>query len=146
MCKKQILLAVLLMLAACRDDPPPNNIAEAARIEKEVARRVEAARLESSVRLSRLRTIRVVGFILLAGGAVAGLLWVRRTRFPNTTPQFGTQQARLPLWQDHYPPSEGRVIDPSTGIPAVPSAKPFQGRNPQAKSQTPQKHETAPRA
>ena len=83
-----LTILLILLLAGCNDDTPAtpsSKAAEAARIEREVARRVSAARLESAVRTSRLRTIRVVGFIVLAGGAVVGLVWLRSRRFPDLT-------------------------------------------------------------
>jgi len=118
-----VILMILLLLTGCNDDSSAtqsSKAAEAARIEKEVARRVEAARYESIVRNSRLRTIRVVGFIILAGGAVAGLIWLRNRRSPEHPSLHsrhpGTQP---PLWDDHYPSGNGRVIDFPPG-PASP--------------------------
>lgn len=110
-----VILMILLLLTGCNDDSPTQSskAAEAARIEKEVARRVEAARYESIVRNSRLRTIRVVGFIVLAGGAVTGLIWLKNRRFPEH-PALHSRHPGMqspPLWNDHYPSGNGRVID-----------------------------------
>jgi hypothetical protein len=108
-----ILIVALLMVGGCRDGQPADKSAEEARIETEVARRTKAVETELKIRQHRLHTIRVVGFILLAGGAVAGLLWVRQSRFPN----LPSTHARPVLWSDHHPPGEGRVIDLAAGNP-----------------------------
>ena len=84
--------------------------AEAARIEREVSQRVEQAGIESTERRTRMHTIRVVGFILLAGGAGVLLFRLQRQRgfHPTPVPQ------RLPpvtQWQDHHPLPSARVIE-----------------------------------
>lgn len=53
---------------AGKDEATPSK-AEQARIEKEVAAQVAVAKEDMKIQKSRLKTIRVVGFILLAGGA-----------------------------------------------------------------------------
>ena len=118
MSNRILLLAALLMLGACREDQSANQSArsaEEARIQKEVARRVEVVENDLKTRQVRLHTIRLLGFILLAGGAVAGLLWVRQARFPNTPVRPATRHPVLPEWSDHYQPGSGRVIDPLSG-------------------------------
>jgi len=143
-----LLLPMLAMLlTGCKEDPPATSsakAAEAARIEREVARRVSAARLESSVRTKRLHTIRVVGFILLTGAAVAGLLWLRNRRSPeHPSPQYRIQGTQPPLWNDHYPPGNGRVIDfPSAPPNRNPDLNPDRLPNPPPQPIT---HETPPR-
>lgn len=117
--KKIILLAALLMVSACRDEQVPDKSAEEARIQKEVTRRVGIVETELETefktRQTTLRTLRTIGFILLAGGAVAGLVWVRQSRFPNTPVRPATRHPVLPEWSDHYQPGSGRVIDPFSG-------------------------------
>ena len=114
--RSPILLTILLLLAGCHEDlSTSSKSAEEARIQKEVARRVDAARLEATVRTKRLQTIRMVGFIVLAGGAVGGLLWVRQRRMPASLSQVSRTSPAL--WNDHYPSPTGRVID----FPAVPT-------------------------
>ncbi len=54
---------------AGKDEATPSK-AEQARIEKEVAAQVAVAKEDMKIQKSRLKTIRVVGFILLAGGAL----------------------------------------------------------------------------
>jgi hypothetical protein len=78
-----ILLAALLLVAGCDDDKSASKskTAEAARIEREVKRRVDAAGIETAAAENRLRTIRVIGFIVLAGGAAAALLKLRHPAF-----------------------------------------------------------------
>lgn len=102
-----LLLMALLLVTSCNEDSPSSNsskTAEAAKIEKEVAIRVNSARLEAAARDNLLHTFRVVGFILLAGGAVAGLMWVQRppppegqspvVRFPETQPALMSEPRR----------------------------------------------------
>jgi hypothetical protein len=115
MCKIIILLAALLMVSACHDEQDPDKSAEEARIEKEVTRRVGIVETELKTRQTTLRTLRTIGFILLAGGAVAGLVRVRQSRFPNTLVRPATRHPVLPEWSDHYQPGPGRVIDPLSG-------------------------------
>ena len=58
------ILLALLLLPGCNEDTSatkPSKAAEAVRIEKEVVRRVEAAKLESMVRTSELHTVRLIG-------------------------------------------------------------------------------------
>ena len=121
-----LLLAFPLLMAGCKGNPPAaksSKAAETARIEKEVAKRVEAARLESSVRTNRLRTIRIVGFCFLAGFAVAGLIWVQQPQFPNPQGRIAPPVVnRPPQWTDHSRPPTGRVLDltPTSRTPDVP--------------------------
>lgn len=119
-----ILLMMLLTLAGCKDDTPATRskkTADAARIEKEVTRRVEAAKLEASVRKSRLQTIRLISFVVLAGGAVGGLVWLRQSRISGqSSPGSLLPPNHPPLWTDHYPTQPGRVID----FPATPANPP----------------------
>ena len=143
-----ILLALMLALPGCNEDEDKSastskssKVAETARIEKMVARRVEAAKLESTVRTSRLHTIRIVGFTVLAGGAVAGLLWVRRPQFqglPTSVAQI--QRPRPALWNDHHPPRTGRVID----FPLVTPAR-QQARQPDPRNRNRNYHHETPR-
>ena len=143
--QKPILLALMLALFGCHKDksfiqqPMPG---ESVRVEKEVARRVEAAKLESTVRTSRFHTIRVIGFIVLAGGAVAGLCWIRQPQSsvrPTSVAQI--QGALPPLWNDHQPPRAGRVIDfPPVTVSAVrqPARQPnSRNRNRRYQDETP---------
>ena len=90
--------------------------AEAARIEREVSHRVKQAGIESTERQTRMRTWRTLGFIVLTGGAVAGLLWVRNPSSPALPGRSVLSQAiRRPLWSDQPPPRAGRVIDLNPG-------------------------------
>lgn len=112
--RASLLLVLLLALSGCNEDEPASQSkksADAARIEKEVTRRVEAAKLESTLRTNRLQTIRMIGLLALAGGAVGGLVWLRQSRVPAQASGSAIQQSQPPLWQDHYPTHPGRVID-----------------------------------
>jgi hypothetical protein len=130
-----ILFLILLTLPGCNDDTPGTRFkktADAARIEKEVTRRVEAAKLDASVRKSRLQTIRLISFVVLAGGAVGGLVWLRQSRASGqSSPGSLLPQNHPPLWTDHYPTHPGRVID----FPATP-ANPPQRHPPYRRSHT----------
>ena len=117
-----IAIAVALFLFfTCQDNERSAREARAARearMEKDVARRVkqEVARkteeLEQkySIRQAELRTVRAVGFILLAGGALGGLIWLQRNH-AYTPPQPGERNVQMPIWRDHYSLPSTRVID-----------------------------------
>ena len=141
--QKPILLALMLALSGCHKDKSsiqPPWPGETARMEKEVARRVEAAKLESTVRTSRFHTIRVIGFIVLAGGAVAGLCWIRQPQSSVRPPSVAQIQGALPaLWNDHQPPRAGRVID----FPPVTAAR-QQARQPNSRNRNRRYHDETP--
>jgi len=107
-------LILLVLMAGCGGESRKGSSSEAARIEREVNHRVEQAGIESTERQSRMRTWRTLGFIVLTGGAVAGLLWVRNPNSPALPGRSVLSQAnRRPLWSDQSPPPPpaGRVID-----------------------------------
>jgi len=110
-----ILLIALLSLTGCRDEEAAARAAKAAeeaRIEREVARRVVKERKALAEREPLLRTIRVVGFVVLTGGAVAGLVWLRRPRASiHAGSNTSNYQTLPPQTNDHYPVNPGRVLD-----------------------------------
>ena len=113
-----ILLIALLSLTGCRDDEAAATAARAAkaaketRIEREVSKRVFTQRQALSDHRDLLHTIRVVGFVVLAGGAVSGLTWVRRPRVPSSVENSFSPQQEVPaVAHDHYPVPSGRVLD-----------------------------------
>ncbi|MEO5714654.1 MAG: hypothetical protein ABIT37_14300 [Luteolibacter sp.] len=108
-----IVLVLLLILTGCRGNKSSIKIpasVEAARIEREVVKRVDAERLATSERKDRLHTIRVVGLIVLTGGAVTGLLWLQRQRAPISSLNR-ERQLQLPLGTDHQATPPTRVFD-----------------------------------
>ena len=72
-----LLLALLaLPPTGCKEEgKPPGKPAEEVRIEREVERRVAADRQRAEARDQRLRTLRIVGFMVLSGGALGTLIW-----------------------------------------------------------------------
>ena len=115
--RRPIVFAAVLMLAGCEDDQAA-KAAESARIEREVARRVAVARKELARRESRWHAIRIMGFVVLTAGAVAGLMWSRQPRFPKQTRNtIAPLKARPPIWTDHQPHRSGRVIDLQQATP-----------------------------
>jgi hypothetical protein len=114
---KTILLAVLLMLGGCRDDQSANKSAVEARIEREISQRVAIVEKDLKVRQTTLHTIRIVGFALLAAGAVGGLIWLQRHR-PFTPSQ--ERPLQLPRWQDHYTVPSTRVLELPPATPPAP--------------------------
>ena len=137
------LILALLVLGGCRDDRSAkgsSKASEAARIEHEVERRVGIIERELKLRQARLHTIRVAGFILLSGGAVALLVWCHRSR--GLSP-FRTPERLLPVarWLDHYPVAGNRIIDPP---PPVQNAGPESRRRP-PRSQRRNSHKHHPR-
>lgn len=66
-----LVLGIALLLASCREDETNR---EEARVQQEVARRVEAIRAEMKTDETRWRTIRMATLSLLAGGALILLL------------------------------------------------------------------------
>ena len=105
-----ILIVTLLMLAGCRDEEAPSKSAEETRIEKEVKQRVEVVEKGLKVGQTRMRTIRITAFVLLAGGSIALFVRLQRQRgfHPTPTPE------RLPpvtRWMDHFAVPPTRVIE-----------------------------------
>ena len=143
-----IAAVVLFLLFTCQDNNRSANAAaqkarieqEAAqRFEQEVARRVEievkekvaekeeALELKYGARRAELKTIRAVGFILLAGGALGGLIWLQRNH-AYSPPQPGERSLQMPSWRDHWGLRSTRVLDlpphqthPSMTSPASPA-------------------------
>jgi hypothetical protein len=138
-------LILLVLMTGCREDSGKGSSSEAARIEREVSQRVKQAGIESTERQTRMRTWRTLGFIVLTGGAVAGLLWVRNPNSPALPGRSVLSQAiRRPLWSDQPPPRAGRVIDlnPSAFPPPHPARR--KRRKPQTRRRK-RNHETPPR-
>ena len=132
-----VFVIAVFLLITCQDDKRSTRAAQEARIEREVKQRVErevaakTAAIEEKygVRKAQLRTIRVVGFILLAGGALGGLIRLQRHR-PAIPLQSGERQLRTPAWRDHHPVPTTRVLDlqpgpsPASIIPPATPAPP----------------------
>jgi hypothetical protein len=105
-----ILIATLLMLAGCRDEEVSSKSAEEARIEKEVKQRVKVAEKALKVGQTRMHTIRITAFVLLAGGSIALFVRLQRQRGFHPTPI----PERLPpvtRWMDHHAIPTTRVIE-----------------------------------
>ncbi|MBK1818276.1 hypothetical protein JIN84_21825 [Luteolibacter yonseiensis] len=94
-----LLLAFTLSLTACEEEQTSR---EEARVQQEVARRVEAIRTEMKTAEARWRTLRIGTLSLLAGGSLILLLGGYADKPGKTT------SARLPAG-DH--PVRRRVID-----------------------------------
>jgi len=101
------LLAVMLV-TACQEDPPDKSkSAEELRIEREVEKRMAAERRQSEIRAERLRTLRIVGFLALSGGALGTLIWCG---WPRDAPDAPAGSGRRSFIIRH-PLRGGRVID-----------------------------------
>ena len=107
-----LMMALAVLLASCGGNGKQRTDAQAEKtriereIERKVGQRLEAERKAFDERGRRLRTVRVTGFVVLAGGA-ASLLWfsqpVRRSgAIPSATSETGRHL---------QPPSVRRVID-----------------------------------
>ena len=124
--RKTPILLVVFLLAACHDDRSgggggkSSRAAEEARIEREVTQRVAVVEKDLKVRQNTLHTIRVIGFILLAGGALGGLIRLQRHR-PFSPAQGAEPAVRRPEWRDHYPVPPTRVLELPPPGPAAPS-------------------------
>jgi len=120
-----LLMAILLCLGGCKGSTWGSGQSKQAEIEarqkaEAVARqKVEQAARESNERRDRLHTLRIVAFVVLAGGAVAVIAWARQ---PAPRPVFDNLPGRTPpeqrpvsqpiLMNDStHPRGEGRVID-----------------------------------
>ncbi|MEO8613777.1 MAG: hypothetical protein ABI600_01440 [Luteolibacter sp.] len=121
MTRHAILIVVLIILTGCRDDETAasrKKSAEIERFDQELTGRVETERLELSERKIRLHTFRVVGFIVLTGGAVSGLIWLRQQRVSNPVGNRASNYQTPPTQaNDHYPVPPGRVLDLRTSLP-----------------------------
>jgi hypothetical protein len=110
-----ILPAFLLLLSGCRDDTAAARAAKAAeeaRIDREVAKRVSGKRQASAERKDMLHTIRLTGFIVLTGGAVTGLVWLRRPQGAGSVGQSVSHQQTPPRQTyDHHPVLPRRILD-----------------------------------
>ena len=103
------------------------------RVELEVAQKlaVQVAAIEkkTNARLTELRTVRIVGFILLAGGSLGSLIWLQRNR-SYIPPEPGERDLQMPTWLDHFTRPLTRVLDlrppslPVTPAPPVIPAPP----------------------
>lgn len=142
MTRRIILLGVTCALCACDGKPKsPSGSAEKDRVEVEITRRVEAAttQLKLNERTARLKSIRIVGFVVLSLSAVGGLCWLLRANAVRIYPATPVSQRR-PEWNDHFPPTTRRVIDPLPALPqpVAPRAPRRQGRQaPRSRKRTP---------
>jgi len=128
-----IFLIAVFLLVTCQSDQRSARAAEEARIEKEVTRRVkvevaqkvDALEQKYSVRQAELRTIRAVGFILLAGGSLGSLIWLQRNH-AYVPPQPGERNLQMPTWLDHFRLPSTRVLDlqPQQPQPSIISPAP----------------------
>jgi len=100
------------------------------RVELEVAQKlaVQVAAIEkkTNARLTELRTVRIVGFILLAGGSLGSLIWLQRNR-SYIPPEPGERDLQMPTWLDHFTRPLTRVLDlrpPSLPVTPAPPVTP----------------------
>jgi len=138
-----IVIAAVLLLVTCHDnerDARAARAAEDARIEREVARRVEIERKRLAGRDTLLHTVSWVVILGLTGGVVVRLLWVRRARNAEsvlpvdrtiqTNQVSGIIQQPRPQWNDYQAPRVGRVIDLRTVTRPQPIQQPLQQEQP----------------
>ena len=92
------VLALVLTLVGCQDEKKSAAASKAAR---EAIQREQKARRESDERKARLRTIRVVGFIVLSSGAVAVLVFTGRpptsSHIVPMTPEWRDRIGQTPM-------------------------------------------------
>jgi len=114
------LATALIVLGGCHGNGKPGSDDKAVekKVEKEVARRVEAKEAELKTRQSDQRTYRTIGFIVLAVGATGTLVVLQRQRPPARAPALEYPLTR-PVWNDHFVVPDRRVIeiDPATPAP-----------------------------
>jgi len=153
-----IAAVALFLLFTCQDSDRSARAAEKARIERiekdanqrverEVAQRVEAevaAKVDAleqkyGARRAELKTIRAVGFILLAGGALGGLIWLQRNH-AYIPPQPGERNLQMPTWLDHFTLPSTRVLDlPPHQLPPSPASPAPQDASNQTNSTPPRR-------
>ena len=108
-----ILFALVLLLPACHDDE--GNAVEKAKIDREVARQIEIARKDLLTRQSVIRTCCAIGFAILTGGSIAGLIWLHCQRTALNTASRERNRL-LSAWPDTPAGQPQRVLD----LPANP--------------------------
>ena len=107
-CKDIILAALLLIVASCRKDDAKPVVSS--KVEREVERRMAVVKSDQILRQSQLRTYRIIGFIVLTGGSVAGIVWIQSQRAPVS---FAARPRPLqrPSESDHHATHSTRVLD-----------------------------------
>ena len=103
-----MILIIALALAGCEEKSESAKIKEAEMKEK-------AALRQSEERRARLRTMRVLGFVVLSGGAVFALVWLGRPIPYVDRATGGPMRPPEPDWRDARPsPASRRIIDVSS--------------------------------
>lgn len=132
-----LIMALGLSLVGCQKDDEDRQAQEEAerqerkaREEREAQEEKEATRL-SEERKARLRTMRVLGFVVLSGGAVILLVWTNRSS-PQTDRTYGSTSLPNPTqWRDaRQRPTRSRIIDipPQPVRPSATPSAPYAGR------------------
>jgi len=131
-----VFFAAVFLLLTCHDNEQAAKAkaAEEARIEREVARRVEKARKEIAERDALFHTVSWIVLVVLTCGGVAKFVWFRRPRFtapvmpvmPTTravqySPRSYVIQQPRPQRVNYQAPRAGRVLDlrPAVSSPPV---------------------------
>ena len=123
-----LILALVLALVGCKDESGQEADQKAAeevqkkeQLIQELQQKEQLIQSLSDERKARLRTLRLLGFIVLSGGSVAVLVWANRpSAFVNRpSGNEGHTPMIQPQWQDvRHLPNRGRIIEiPRTQAP-----------------------------